>query len=35
MYILALYEIDQAKTLDFVLHQKQRLFVLRMNFIQI
>ena len=35
MYILALYEIDQAKTLDLVLQQEQRFFALRMNFIQI
>ena len=35
MYILVFYEIDQAKTLAFVLHQKQRFFALRENFIQI
>ena len=35
MYIFAFYEIDQAKTLDLVLHQEQRFFVLRVNFIQI
>ena len=34
MYILAFYEIDQAKTLDLVLHQEQRFFALRVNFIQ-
>ena len=34
MYILAFYEIDQAKTLDLVLHQEHRFFALRVNFIQ-
>ena len=35
MFILAFYEIDQAKTLDPVLHQEQRFFALRGNLIQI
>ena len=33
MYILAFYEIDQAKTLDLFLHQEQRFVAHRVNFI--